>query len=69
MIPPQKLPPHPVGNYPDIAYTMSDVMDSLTDTQQGDLRQWLGGKTCPELADGSQAIYITVYRQWQDETA
>ena len=55
---------HPVGNHPDIAYALSDVLDSLTETPQDDFRQWLGGKTCPELADGNQGIYIAHYRQW-----
>ena len=47
---------------------MSDVLDALTDAQQANFRQWLGGKTCPELADGSAGIYIAHYRQWQAET-
>ena len=69
MTPPPQLPPHPVGNYPDIAYAMADVLAGLTATEQDNLHQWLGHKTYPELADGTAGIYIADYRQWPNETA
>ena len=58
------LPRYSAGDCQDIAYALSDVLTGLNQAEQDDLNWWLRYRTCPELPDGSPAIYIVDYRDW-----